>query len=194
MKAKGVLIDTYKTTTGQFQWELMYWYQFLTLSQDSQITLDGIYSSDQARALHQWSKNLALSNPALPAEGHVKSKEKLLADFHEQKARLKRLQDHVPQLRDDSAVDARLEMLWRSLVLDMTREQGEKMDGFRSMFNCMFGWKDKTSSSSSWKDSNNELFNYTQPLRRRVAACVHGRQVAITRKGHIGMIPVGARV
>jgi len=120
---------------------LMYWYQFLALSHDGQITLDGTYSSDQAQALLQWLNHLALSNPALCTQDNVESEEKLLVGFYERKSYLEAIQDYVPQLRDDPAVDTRLEMLWRTLVLDMTGEQSERMHGFCSIFNCMFGWE-----------------------------------------------------
>jgi hypothetical protein len=182
MTATGVLIDAYKTAMGPFRWKFMYWYQFLTLSQDGQISFDGAYSIDQVQLLHQWSKDLNLSKPALCAVDQVE----------EQKARLKTLQEHVPQLRDDPAVDKRLENLWRTLVLDMIREQSEKMLGFCSMFNHLLGWNDRGEGGlvPSWKYSNHDI----QPFRTRVEHCVHGRQLAITQKGHIGMIPVTAQV
>lgn len=195
MAAKGVLIDTCEKTLGSFDWGLMYWYQSVVLSHGSGYTLSGKYSDEQQHALQKWAILSALSDPNLRASIKVRSDNVELERPQIQKELLQELQVRVPHLRKDAAIDKRLKSLCGTLVLDMTREQNVQMETYCSMFNCMFGWNDAKVPSLSSGDTNDAsaVLEYTQPFRRRVAGCVHGRQLAITANGHLAMLPVTAQ-
>jgi hypothetical protein len=191
MTVTGVCIGTCQTMTGQFQWGKLFWYQFLSLYRGGEVRLGGNYTERQTAALERWVQCLALSDPALGATVTIDEREMSLGDFQHQKCLLTALQDLAPQIRDEPAIDTRLEMLWRTLVLDLRGEENESMKGFRSMFNSISGWNDKHIPADL--ATTEALLEFTRPFRRRVAECGHGRQLAFTERGNIEMVPVEAQ-
>jgi hypothetical protein len=180
MTARGILIDTFEVTTVQFDWELIYWYQYLALKHASQIKVGVMPAEEQSLSLEQCQSFLSLSEPDHKAKMTSPDGESAFRDLQYQKLLLEKAQIRSPKLREDPVTDARLEALWRTLVLDMIGEQNDEMDDLRSMFNCLLGWNDKRIAVDV-QDST-AVHDYTHLIRRRISESVHGRQRAFTEE------------
>jgi hypothetical protein len=103
----------------------MYWYQFLILTDGAGINFSRTYSEEQKKALVRWTVVLAQSNPSIHGKIRTNSEEVSLSESQQQRTILKEFQSHVPHVRDDESINARLETLRRTLIFDMTGEQSE---------------------------------------------------------------------
>jgi hypothetical protein len=194
MTVTGACIGTCYTTTGQIDLERLPWYQLLSFS-DIDLYLTGTYSRTQKAHILTWMEMLALSDPDLAAIG---GKPHTMADLHVQRNILRTVQEFVPGLCREVSLQARLEQLWRTLVLDCRSPESSMVEDddkipkkFRAMFNLITGWEDQSLPAGVDTEEGSEEF--VHPFRQREATCNQGRQLAFTDNGLIASVPLDVR-
>jgi Heterokaryon incompatibility protein (HET) len=180
MTARGLLIDTCHRVGGEFAWKMMYLYQYLALAGNDELHLSRGYSAQQALEIKTEIELLA---------GLTAMTEATQYSFADLKSRLERLLNRIPQLRSDPIITDRLEVLWRTILLCPTFNQLYQGEELIQTMRHIYGWAEETFIPPPQET----LSDHHQKLSERAYRCTHGRQIAVTQRGHIALLPLTAK-
>jgi hypothetical protein len=192
LTVSGISLDTIKTLGGEFDWDRLYWFQFLALTQpveqaERALALMGNYSPPEKEKICRWAQLSTFGDPKLKAsmEGHPVCS----SDF--QRPLLRSLNTGVPNLRNDPIIDALLDVFWRTMMSKAEVEDTEDTLRLKSMFNAFLGWQDPNVPENAY--SGQAALEFTHPFRRKTARYAHGRQFFISSDGRFGLAPYDAQ-
>ena len=190
MTVAGIAVDTIKDIAGEFDWERVHWFQFFALTKpgaDFTLHLADEYSESELESIRRWCKLSQASNPALGAT--LEGTPICSLDF--QRSLLREVQNHVPCLREDSAIDKRLDAFWRTLMVEPSLDHNERTVRCKTMFNAFMCWNDFNIPGNVWDDQF--FLEFTIPFRRKVSGVAHGRQFFVSNNGNMGLAPYGTK-
>jgi hypothetical protein len=189
LKVAGIVVDKIKTLCGVFNWNHIFWYQWLALTPDGgPLALAGPYSEREQISLSRWAGLARLGDPN--RQTSIPEICDSISSPGFQRSCMESILHHVPQLAFDSNVRLVIKNLWKALIAADEIDWNED-GGFDSMFRCYMGWQPPPSYEGlSQEDA---LLRYTKPIRRFISIASSHRRLFISESGKLGLVPEHAR-